>query len=187
MSADFQEREAWDLLGIKFEGHPDLRRILMWEGFDGHPLRKDWKEAFYNQEKKPFTDRWPEGEAVRWETKNPYGKNVQFPKGFDKPEKWTQENEDLLYSGLMNFPVEEGKDLKTDYWLMEIDGCHKQRITFFNDPRSVHYIPVQGGVIAADSSWNFDGTSLIAYVKTDRINRTGKILSINFQIEEVDF
>ena len=39
---DFQEREAWDLLGVKFTGHPDLRRILMWEGFAGFPLRKDW-------------------------------------------------------------------------------------------------------------------------------------------------
>lgn len=37
--ADFQEREAWDLLGIQFEGHPNLKRILMWEGFHGHPLR----------------------------------------------------------------------------------------------------------------------------------------------------
>jgi len=41
-SAEFQEREAYDLLGIQFEGHPDLRRILMWEGFQFHPLRKDY-------------------------------------------------------------------------------------------------------------------------------------------------
>ena len=41
--AEFQEREAWDLLGVKFTNHPDLRRILLWEGFEGHPLRKDWK------------------------------------------------------------------------------------------------------------------------------------------------
>ena len=40
--ADFQERETYDLLGISFEGHPNLRRILLWEGFDGHPLRKDF-------------------------------------------------------------------------------------------------------------------------------------------------
>ena len=40
--ADFQEREAWDLLGIRFAGHPNLRRILLWEGFHGHPLRKDF-------------------------------------------------------------------------------------------------------------------------------------------------
>ncbi len=40
--ADFQEREIWDLFGIKFEGHPNLKRILLWEGFPGHPLRKDY-------------------------------------------------------------------------------------------------------------------------------------------------
>jgi NADH-quinone oxidoreductase subunit C len=40
--ADFQEREVYDLYGIKFEGHPNLKRILLWEGFDGYPLRKDW-------------------------------------------------------------------------------------------------------------------------------------------------
>lgn len=41
--ADFQEREIYDLLGINFEGHPDMRRLFLWEGFPGHPLRKDWK------------------------------------------------------------------------------------------------------------------------------------------------
>jgi NADH-quinone oxidoreductase subunit D/NADH-quinone oxidoreductase subunit C/D len=41
---DLQEREAWDLMGIKFTGHPDLRRILMWDGFKDHPMRKDYVE-----------------------------------------------------------------------------------------------------------------------------------------------
>jgi NADH-quinone oxidoreductase subunit C len=42
--AEFQEREAYDLFGITFEGHPDLRRILMWEGFKDFPMRKDYVE-----------------------------------------------------------------------------------------------------------------------------------------------
>lgn len=41
-SAEFQEREAFDLFGIVFDGHPDLRRILMWEGFTDHPMRRDY-------------------------------------------------------------------------------------------------------------------------------------------------
>jgi NADH-quinone oxidoreductase subunit C len=40
--ADFQEREIFDLFGIKFEGHPNLKRIFLWEGFQGYPLRKDF-------------------------------------------------------------------------------------------------------------------------------------------------
>ena len=40
--ADFQEREIYDLMGITFSGHPNLKRIFLWEGFQGHPLRKDY-------------------------------------------------------------------------------------------------------------------------------------------------
>jgi NADH-quinone oxidoreductase subunit C len=40
--ADFQEREIYDLFGISFDGHPNLKRIVLWEGFQGHPLRKDY-------------------------------------------------------------------------------------------------------------------------------------------------
>jgi NADH-quinone oxidoreductase subunit C len=39
---DFQEREIFDLFGIRFEGHPNMKRIFMWEGFEGYPLRKDF-------------------------------------------------------------------------------------------------------------------------------------------------
>jgi NADH-quinone oxidoreductase subunit C len=43
-SAEFQEREIFDLYGIVFRGHPDLRRLLMWDGFKDHPMRKDYVE-----------------------------------------------------------------------------------------------------------------------------------------------
>jgi NADH-quinone oxidoreductase subunit C len=43
-SAEFQEREVFDLYGVVFTGHPDLRRLLMWDGFKDHPMRRDYVE-----------------------------------------------------------------------------------------------------------------------------------------------
>ncbi len=52
--AELQEREVWDLMGISFEGHPNLKRIALWEGFPGHPLRKDF--ATYAQSLVPVEE-----------------------------------------------------------------------------------------------------------------------------------
>ncbi len=81
--ADFQEREAWDLYGIRFPGHPNLKRILMWEGFHGHPMRKDWREAYYEQDYKPYDSRWPGGHVHRSEERTVFGKNVTYPPQID--------------------------------------------------------------------------------------------------------
>ena len=43
--ADLQEREIWDLMGVAFSGHPNLKRLMLWEGFPGHPLRKDFQDT----------------------------------------------------------------------------------------------------------------------------------------------
>jgi len=74
-SAEFQEREVYDLYGVHFDGHPDLRRILMWDGYKDHPMRKDYVEPDdYEYEPTPHDDvlakakcHWPsmEGKSRR--------------------------------------------------------------------------------------------------------------------------
>ena len=121
--ADFQEREAWDLLGIKFEGHPNLKRILLWEGFEGFPLRKDWREPYFEAEHKPFKSRFPEGHVRRMEDDNPFGKNVDYPAGFD-PDKWIPDNSNaLIYEGLGR--VEKASDdLPTEQIVVNLGPQH---------------------------------------------------------------
>ena len=123
--ADFQEREAWDLLGIHFEGHPNLKRILLWEGFYGHPLRKDWHEAYFEEDGKPFASRWPGGQVYRAEDKNPFGKNVDYPAGF-VPESWLPEADTAIYAGLGKVEHENGNQdqLETEEIVVNLGPQH---------------------------------------------------------------
>jgi len=85
--ADFQEREVWDMMGIRFAGHPNLKRILMWDGFEGFPLRKDFEERYFEEPAKPLSSRWPAGHHQFAEERTPLGRNVTYPDGWD-PTTW---------------------------------------------------------------------------------------------------
>jgi NADH:ubiquinone oxidoreductase subunit D/NADH:ubiquinone oxidoreductase subunit C len=120
--ADLQEREAYDLIGITFSKHPDLRRILTWEGFAGHPLRKDWKEPYFEEENKPFKSRWPNGQVVRAEDENPFGDNLQYPENFD-PDTWVPSGDDALYKSMQR-EHGSGSELETDRMIINLGPQH---------------------------------------------------------------
>ncbi len=151
--AEFQEREVYDLLGIRFSGHPDLRRILMWEGFAGHPLRKDWREAFYEEEGKPYRNRWPEGRIVRAENTNPFGNNTDYPAGFN-PETWIPDGDQTLYACLGQVKhadsAPDDDELHTDELVVNLGPQHPSTHGVFRmvaklDGETIHQLkPVMG-------------------------------------------
>ena len=62
--AHLQEREVYDLMGVRFSGHPNLKRMLLWEGFPGHPLRKDFMTLPGGF--KPGLQRFPKEDPSQW-------------------------------------------------------------------------------------------------------------------------
>jgi NADH:ubiquinone oxidoreductase subunit D/NADH:ubiquinone oxidoreductase subunit C len=187
--AEFQEREAYDLLGIRFAKHPDLRRILLWEGFEGHPLRKDWKEPYFEEEVKPFKSRWPNGKVERIEDKNPYGDNLQFPDGFD-PEKWIPEGDDAIYKSLKR---EHGLDseVDTDRMIINLGPAHPsthgvfRMVTLLDGETIVDMKPVMGYLhrnhekIGERSTWlqNIPYTDRLDYI-CSMSNNFGYVLAV---------
>jgi NADH-quinone oxidoreductase subunit C/D len=119
---ELQEREAWDLFGIKFTGHPDLRRIFMWEGFAGHPMRKDWHEPYFEEEAKPLKSRWPDGKIMMAESNNLFGDNISYPAGFD-PANQTFDSEKALYDALRSYQKDE-VGLDTDHIIVNMGPQH---------------------------------------------------------------
>ncbi len=123
---DFQEREAYDLYGIQFPGHPNLKRILLWDGFEGHPMRKDWHEAYYEADNKPFDSRWPKGYVRRAEELNVFGKNVKYPADLDLS-RLRDNSEASLYSGMgmgVNVEAFEEQGIRTDKLVVNLGPHH---------------------------------------------------------------
>ena len=82
--ADFQEREVYDMMGVQFDGHPNVTRILMWDGYAYHPLRKDFLEPYYEGPTKVFDSRIEAGHGrhFRAEEIQPFGTNMKVPKDY---------------------------------------------------------------------------------------------------------
>jgi NADH-quinone oxidoreductase subunit C/D len=117
--AEFQEREIWDLFGIRFIGHPDPRRILLWEGFSGHPLRKDWREPLYEEDAKPFASRWPAGNAGG-KSDDDY---VRPPEG-TSPDGWESQDNRVLYAALESAPQARSGALQTERLTLNLGPQH---------------------------------------------------------------
>jgi len=117
--ADFQEREVYDMMGIRFPGHPNLKRLLLWEGFEGYPLRKDWKEPYFEEEKKPFSSRHPDGNLRQAEDRTRFGRNVQYPAGWD-PTGW----QPAAISYCLDDAGGNGRGLKTEQIIVNMGPQH---------------------------------------------------------------
>ena len=122
--ADLQEREVYDMMGIRFEGHPNLRRILLWDGFEGWPLRKDYKESYFEEDLKPFKTRHPDGQHQWAEDRVPWKDNITYPIAWD-PDLFTQPT--VQYRRIMEVDEPgngDGADLKTERILLNLGPQH---------------------------------------------------------------
>lgn len=122
--ADFQEREVYDMMGVRFTGHPELSRILMWDGYAYYPLRKDFLEPYYEGPTKVFDSRVEEGHGqhFRAEEFNPHGTNMKIPQGY---KDWANlssaddtKGKSLLPSGV------EISELDTDQFVVSMGPQH---------------------------------------------------------------
>jgi NADH-quinone oxidoreductase subunit B/C/D len=120
--ADFQEREVYDMMGVRFTGHPNLRRILMWDGFAYFPLRKDYLEPYYEGPTKVFDSRIEDGQHFRAEEFATHGTNLKIPKGWNGWDRLDPRDDTkgkyLLPSGA------EVSELDTDQFMISMGPQH---------------------------------------------------------------
>ena len=119
-----QEREIYDLYGINFTDHPNMKRLLLWDDFVGYPMRKDYEEGYYEEPTKPFTSRWPGGHHERGEERNPFGRNVIYPKDWDIDSWVPHASEDTLEHVIESRDAAAMTDFDTDRIVVNIGPQH---------------------------------------------------------------
>jgi NADH-quinone oxidoreductase subunit C/D len=174
--ADFQEREVYDMMGVRFSGHPELTRILMWEGYAYHPLRKDFLEPYYEGPTKVYDSRVEEGHGqhFRAEEVNPYGTNMKVPKDY---KDWASlsSNDDPKGIGLLPGGVEI-EELGTDQFVVSMGPQHPSthgvfRINLRLDGETIVGLkPVMGYMHRNHEKIGERNTFLMNFPFTDRLD-----------------
>ena len=174
--ADFQEREVYDMMGVKFTGHPNLKRILMWDGYAYWPLRKDFLEPYYEGPTKVFDSRVEEGHGrhFRSEEFNPHGTNMKIPKGFTD---WASLDaaDDAKGKGLLPTDVQI-QELDTDQFIVSMGPQHPSthgvfRINLRVDGETVVGLkPVMGYMHRNHEKIGERNTYLMNFPYTDRLD-----------------
>lgn len=168
--ADFQEREVYDMMGIRFEGHPNLTRILMWDGYEGYPLRKDFLEPYYEAPHKIFPSRWREGTHTFAEDKNPWGRNVRYPESWD-PNSFPYQDDDPDLN-----PMSSSNHLETD--LVEVNmgpqhpsthGVFRMKLALDGE-RIVQLKPMMGYLHRNHEKIGERNTYIMNFPYTDRLD-----------------
>ena len=174
--ADFQEREVYDMMGVRFTGHPNLTRILMWEGFAYYPLRKDYLEPYYEGPTKVFDSRVEEGYGrhFRAEEVNPYGTNMKIPRDYNDWAKLNS-NEDTKGKGLVPSGVHVS-ELDTDQFMISMGPQHPSthgvfRINLRVDGETIIGLkPVMGYMHRNHEKIGERNTFLMNFPFTDRLD-----------------
>lgn len=148
--ADWFEREVWDMFGIRFKGHPDLRRILMYEEFKGHPLRKDY----------PITRRHPLVDNQKMAASNQNGHRPTFR---IKGPQHSANTQDMLLNMGPSHPAMHG----VIHLLLELDG---EKIKKVKDV-GIGYLHRAFEKDAENVTW----TQVFPY--TDRLNYVSPLLN----------
>ena len=174
--ADFQEREVYDMMGVRFSGHPELTRILMWEGYAYHPLRKDFLEPYYEGPTKVYDSRVEEGHGqhFRAEEVNPYGTNMKVPKDY---KDWASlsSSDDPKGIGLLPGGVEI-EELGTDQFVVSMGPQHPSthgvfRINLRLDGETIVGLkPVMGYMHRNHEKIGERNTFLMNFPFTDRLD-----------------
>jgi NADH-quinone oxidoreductase subunit B/C/D len=174
--ADFQEREVYDMMGVRFDGHPNLCRILMWDGFAYFPLRKDYLEPYYEGPTKVLDSRVEDGRHFRGEEINPYGSNIKVPRSFTDWKKLDPNDDTKGKKLLPGTSGVELAELDSDSFVLSMGPQHPSthgvfRINLRIDGETIRGLkPVMGYMHRNHEKIGERNTFLMNFPFTDRLD-----------------